>query len=54
MTAEKFGDESTHIEFTEPSFLKNLRKSKKIAIQVEVYRNGFPVFNFDVSGLSQK
>jgi hypothetical protein len=52
--ARKLGDDSTTIEFTNPSFLKRLRKSKKIAIQFEVYRNGYPVFNFDVEGLNQK
>jgi len=49
--AEKLGDDSTTIRFTEPGFLENLKGSKKLMIQVEVYHNGYPVFTFDVGGL---
>jgi len=48
------GDDSTTISFTEPEFLSNLKKSKKLMIQVEVYQNSYPIFTFDVGGLVQK
>lgn len=49
--ARKLGDESTDIIFTAHRFLSNLVKSKKLKIQVEVYHNGSPVFDFDLRGL---
>lgn len=49
--AEKLGDDSTTLSFIEPEFLDDLKQSKKLMIQVEVYHNGLPVFTFDVSGL---
>lgn len=52
--AEKLGDDSTTIRFAEPGFLKNLKDSQKVMIEVQVYRNGLPVFTFDVRGLSQE
>lgn len=51
--ARKSGDDSTTIAFTEPSFLKNMKRSKKLMIQVEVFHNGLPVFDFDVRGLDK-
>lgn len=54
VNARKSGDDSTTISFTEPSFFKNLKKSKKLMIQAEVFQNGLPVFYFDVRGLDQK
>ena len=51
--ASKLGDDSTTIIFTEPSFLEDLKSSKKLMIQVHVYHNGLPVFTFDVRGLDQ-
>ena len=38
--ASKLGDDSTTIIFTEPSFLEDLKSSKKLMIQVHVYHNG--------------
>lgn len=49
--ARIIGDESTDIIFTAHRFLRNLVESKKLKIQVEVYHNGSPVFDFDLSGL---
>ncbi len=49
--ASKSGDESTTIRFPGPVFLKLLKESKKLMIQVEVYHNGLPIFTFDVGGL---
>lgn len=52
--ARKSGDDSTTISITEPGFLEKLKQSRKLMIEVEVYRNGLPVFTFDVKGLIQK
>jgi len=46
------GHDSTTIKFTEPGFLNELKKSKKFMIQVEVFKNGFPTFTFDLRGLN--
>lgn len=54
VSARISGDDSTTISFTEPGFLSNLKKSKKLMIRVEVYQNSYPVFTFDVGGLVQK
>lgn len=57
VSAYKIGDESTTIRFGELSdtgFLNNMKKSKKLMLEIEVYKNGRPVFIFDVSGLNQK
>lgn len=52
--ATKSGDDSATIDFTEPGFLEDLKRSKKLMIQVNVYHNGLPVFTFDVSGLDEE
>ena len=52
--AKELGDTSTTIAFTETSFIKKLKESNKLMIEVEVYHNGNPVFTFDVGGLDQK
>lgn len=54
VSARKSGDDSTAIAFTEPGFLNNIKISKKLMIQVEVFHNGLPVFTFDVQGLIQE
>lgn len=51
VSARKSGDDSTTIKFTSNSFLKQLKQSKKIMIQPEVFHNGLPVFTFNISGL---
>jgi hypothetical protein len=48
--ARELGDDSTTIMFTEPSFIKKLKQSKKLMIQAEVYNEGLPVFTFNVGG----
>jgi len=53
INAKTLGDNSTTIKFTEPGFLKNLKQSKKLMIEVEVFHNGYPVFIFDVRGLNK-
>ena len=50
VSAQISGDDSTTIRFG-PSFLKTVKKSKKLMIQTEVFHNGYPVFTFDLSGL---
>jgi hypothetical protein len=50
VTAAKSGDASTAISF-DAGFLKQLERHKKLAIQVDVYREGVPIFSFDVGGL---
>lgn len=48
------GDNSTTISITEPGFLKTIKKSKKLMIQVNMFQNGLPVFTFNVGGLIQR
>ena len=48
------GDDSTTIRITEPSFLENLMKSKKLKIQLKVFQEGVPVFTFNVGGLLRR
>ena len=51
--ASKVSDESTTISIRDPAFLKRLNKSKRLAIQAEIYHNGMPIFQFDVTGLAE-
>lgn len=53
VNASEFGDRSTTIELTGLGF-KELKSSKKLMIQVEVFQNGYPMFTFGVGGLVQK
>jgi hypothetical protein len=50
VSARISGDKSTTIRFG-PSFLKSIKKGKKLMIQTEVFQNGRPIFTFDLSGL---
>ena len=52
VTAHTSGDDSTTIGF-DTAFLRRLRRSKKLLIQVEVFHEGAPIFTFDVGGLNQ-
>lgn len=54
VNAEKIGDDSRAVVFTDRSFLKKIKKSRKLMIQAEVYHNGLPIFTFDVKNLRQK
>lgn len=53
VSAQKFGDGSTSIQFTDSSILDELKKSRSLKIQVDVFQNGFQEFTFDVSGFKQ-
>ena len=35
-------------------FLVNLKKAKRVRISTEIYQEGSPVFEFDVSGFSEQ
>jgi len=49
-------DHSSEIIFLEdyPRFLAKLKKAKRVRIAVDIYKNGAPAFEFDVSGFDAK
>jgi hypothetical protein len=52
VTASTVGDKSTTLSF-DSAFLAQLQRRKKVAIQVEVYHEGYPIFTFELGGFHQ-
>lgn len=54
MSAWHVGDDSTSLQLGGANFIDNVKKSKRLKIQVSVYQNGTYVFNFDVRNFEQR
>ena len=51
---EMKGDDPTVIRFTSPIFRIVLSHGGKFKIQPQVYKNGYPIFNFEVDEVNEK